>query len=74
MNIAFSLPITWIENQCKINCTYLDFKRYAICTSDTASAENNLYTVDGVYVSLNSAGLGLTVGGIVDFQNKKKNF
>ena len=74
MNIAFSLPITWIENQCKINCTYLDFKRYAICTSDTASAENNLYTVDGVYVSLNSADLGLTVGGIIDFQNKKKIF
>ena len=74
MNIPFSLPIIWIENQCKINCTYLDFKWYEICTSDTASAENNLYTVDGVYVSLNSVGLGLTVGGIVDFKNKKKNF
>ena len=39
-----------------------------------ASVDNHLDTVDGVYVSFNSAGLGLTVEGIVDFQNKKLFF
>ena len=35
-----------------------------------ASADKHLNTVDGVYVSWYSAGLVLTVGGIVDFENK----
>ena len=39
-----------------------------------ASVDKRLDTVDSVYVSLNSTGLELTVGGIIDFQNKKNNF
>ena len=74
MNIPFWLPITCNEKCCIIKCTYLDFKRYAEVSSETASAENNLNAVDGVYVSLNGAGLGLIVGGIADFENKTKFF
>ena len=39
-----------------------------------ASVDNHLDTVDGMYVSFNSASLGLTVEGIIDFQNKKLFF